>query len=259
MTSLDDQLYQLFSDLLKNSKQHDGLTFNNQILTTGDGPYLSEFKSKSQEENTLYLGPRASLLGHGHPLTYKGRLQSSLSPEIFCTELEQAELVDELTRFVQAITGLDIYASLSSNQAITTLDVGRHSTFLSPVSRKYLTSGKVILIPNLFPFPLYLQNVSAASSTEVFLTKESLIAAKHLQKLLSLGDFYGESGHIQRISQRIKDQLKGIDRVNKVDSLLIHLEQDRNYSFLDKGQTTIYLPLFFRPTFIKELKKIIMD
>lgn len=255
MTSLDDRLYQLFSDLLKNSKHQDGLTYNDQILTTGDGPYLSVAGNK----HGTYLGPRASLLGHGHPLTYKGRLQSSLSPEIFCSKAEQAGLIDKLTRFAQTITGLDIYVSLYSHQAIPTLDAGRHSNFLSPITYKYLTTGKIVLIPNLFPFPLYLQNTSSASSAEVFLTKDALIAAKHLIKLLSLGDFYGENGHIQRVSQQIKNELKGIDRVKDVESLLIHLEQDRNYSFLDEGQTIIYLPLFFRPTFIKELKKIIME
>jgi len=255
MTSLDDRLYQLFSDLLKNSKQHDELVYNNQTLTTGDGPYLSTPDGKK----VLYLGPRASVLGHGHPLTYKGRLQSSLSPEIFCSEVEQEKLVNDLTLFMQSLTGLKIYVSLGLERGITTYDLGRHSDFISSISREHLTKGKVVLIPNLFPFPLYLHNAPSSSSTGPFLTKDSLISAKHLLKLLSLGDFYGQNGHIHRISCKLKDELACASRVKEVDGLLIHLEQDRNYSFLDYGQSTIYLPLFFRPSFIEELKKIIME
>lgn len=255
MASLDDQLYQLFSDLLKNSKGRGPLTFENKPLTTGNGPFLRP----SEALERLYLGPRNSILGHGHPLTFKSKLESSLDPSVYCPCEDQIAFLDQLNAFIQKMTGLDIYASLHNDSAILVHDAGRHPHFLSKKSIEYIQSGKVVLIPNLFSFPIYLKNIHDDNSSSIYLAQESYISAMATLKLLSLGDFYGETGHIQRISQEIKTLLQDCPRVKSIDGLLIHLDQDRNYSFLDEGQYTIYLPLFFRPTFIKELNNFIME
>lgn len=256
MTSLDDRLYQLFSDLLRNSKQRAGLTFNDQTLATGDGP----FRTSSTGEKTLYLGPRASLLGYGHPLTYKSRLHSSLHPEIFCGEEDQINFVQDLTNFLQELIASDVHVSLGPQKSIPIYDAGRHSGFITRETYEEISEGKVVLIPNLFPFPFYLANTSPdPSSNNFYLTTDMLLSAKALLKLLRLGDFYGETGHIQRMSQEFKNELNDVECVKSIDGLLIHLDQARNYSFLDEGQYTIHLPLFFGPAFIKELKKIITE
>ncbi len=255
MTSLDDQLYQLFSDLLRNSKQQTGLTFENSLLATGVGPFLTKMSATEK----LYLGPRASVLGYGHPLTYKTRLESFLRPEVYSDEAEQDSFIANLNHFIKSVTGNEIYASLAGQSGIETLDAGRYPTFLSDKSLEYISSGKVVLIPNLFSFPIFLSNKNTPDEYSVFLTQDALSASQATLKLLSLGDFYGERGHIQRVSQVISERLASCTRVKSIDGLLIYLDQDRNYSFLDEGKHIIYLPLFFRPSFIKEINKFIME
>jgi hypothetical protein len=85
------------------------------------------------------------------------------------------------------------------------------------------------------------------------------LEAKALLKLLSLGDFYGKDGHIHQMSALISQELTLTDRVKSVKGLILNLDPDKNYSFLEKGKSTVYLPLFFSPPFIKDLNKIIME
>jgi len=251
MASLDDQLYQLFSDLLKNSKNKEGLTFDQELLETGEGPYIS---SKPDGPD---LGPHNSLLGHGHPLTYKSRINALLSPRVYASQDELKSFLDELNSFLQSITNAEIYAQLFTSSDFTSLSVGRHTSFISQFDLTQIQENKTMLVPNLFSFPITLSNKKTFS--DINLSMSSYQEAMSFLKLIKLGDFYGENGHISRNNILIKDELEDLSPVKKVEGLLIYLDQDNNYSFLNKGENTIYLPLFFKPSFLKELKKIIMD
>ncbi len=251
MASLDDQLYQLFSGLLKNSKNKEGLTFDQVLLETGEGPYIS-----SKPDNPD-LGPHNSLLGYGHPLTYKSRIKALLSPRVYASHDELTSFVEELNFFLQSITGTEIYAQLFSSADFTSLSVGRHTSFISQSDLAQIQENKTMLVSNLFSFPITLSNKK--SSSDINLSMSSYQEAISLLKLIKLGDFYGDNGHISRNFILTKDTLEDLPRVKKVEGLLIYLEQDNSYSFLNEGENIIYLPLFFKPSFLKELKKIIMD
>jgi len=251
MTSLDDQVYQLFSLLVKNSKSklEHGLSFQEKSLTIGNGPYINETQ--------LYLGHRSSLLGHGHPLTYKCRLESSLSPFIYADKEEQIHFFKEFNQFLHKITGHKLYATPYGSPENTIWDAARYSTFLSEESLAILKKGKNLFIPNLFSFLITL--TMKEDEVDQPLAYGPFLEAKALLKLLSLGDFYGKDGHIHQMSALISQELTLTDRVKSVKGLILNLDPDKNYSFLEKGKSTVYLPLFFSPPFIKDLNKIIME
>ena len=257
MTSLDDQLYQLFSQLVVNAKAQTDtseLSFDAQALKRGEGPI--EVAATSPDKS-YQLGPRSSIIGLGHPLIYKSRLIGSLSPELFCSEAEQDKFFSELSSFLTLQAGFPIFAYFGQSGTNLSTESGRHSQFFDPQSIESLKNNSTITVYNIFPFAITLSNQKAEHYG--YLTHDHLIQAKSIFKLLKLGDFYGKTGHIQRMSESLAKSLKGVKEVTKVEGLLIRLEQDKNYSFLEKGQSTIYLPLFFKPSFLEELKKLITE
>ena len=257
MTSLDDQFYQLFSSFLKNAKDCDGLTFDGTALITGHGPLYSS--SGSGEDFKVYLGKRASLLGFGHPLTYKSRLKSSLSPFIYITSKEEEELIKRVTGLIQKFTGRQFFVTLDLSEGEITYDAGRHSTLLSPEQMVKVESGKKLVIPNLLPFTFSISSKENNDTQSNFITMPQYEEAISLIKLLELGDFYGTNGHISRLSNLLKSKLEGLSHVISVEGLLIYLAKDRRYSFLEDDENIAYMPLFFDSSFMETLKNHIMD
>lgn len=256
MTSLDEQIYQLFSSLVKNAKSNGTpLSFESLPLERGEGPNYQKLDSDGPK---TYLGPRASLLGYAHPLTYKSRLNSSLSAKCYSSQADEIELTEGINQLFRKLTGLNIYTQLSSVGDIQILDAGRHSCLLSAESIKDLTQGKSLNIPNMLPFPFTI-SLTEKAQNDYFLSATDYIEAQNILKLLSLGDFYGSTGHIQRISQKLDKELSDLASVEGVDGLLIYLRKDKSYSFLEDNSSTIYLPLFFKPSFLEELKNLISE
>ncbi len=260
MTSLDDKIYQLFSELLLNAKECNALSFNEKLLETGHGPFLSNTGHFSDQE--LYLGSRANLLGFAHPLIYKARLISSLSPNYYCSKGAQEALLSRISRLIQKVTGRNFFASLNLDNADAIFDAGRYSTFLSSSTIVAIESGSKVLVSNLLPFPF---SISARPSeeTSIFITEPQAEEGRHLLKLLELGDFYGTNGHISRLSKELSKEFNEVSHVRKVEGLLIYLEKDRNqkesYSFLEHDESIIYLPLFFDSSFLAQLKQLILE
>ena len=257
MASLDDQFYQLFSGLLKNAKDCDGLSFDGSILTTGHGPLYS--LSGTDADLSIYLGKRANLLGFAHPLTYKSRLKSSLSPFTYTTHKEEKELLKRVALLVKKFTNKDFFIGLDLTKGEVSYDAGRHLTLLSQEQIAKVESGQKIIIPNLLPFSFSVSSQPKHCPPSSFITMAQYEEAISLLKLLELGDFYGMNGHISRLSNLLKSEFSELSHVISIEGLLIHLEKDRNYSFLDEDENIAYMPLFFDSSFMKTLRNHLAD
>lgn len=241
MSPIDDQFLQLFSKVFLNSTQDGDLSFESTLLKKGKGPYTYDSEAK-----TVDLSKEQSILGIGHPLTYKTRLKAFLEPQVYCEKEEELSYLQKCLEFMNSFSQQELFL-LNPLEASFLWDAGRVPEFFTQEIK-----GPVC-IPHLLGHPIWIGPDKPKTAPRYFLNKTQKLQGEAIIHFLKMGDFYGPSGHIKRFENDLSKALTSGSKKCEVNGLIIDVLNE------DAASNKLYLPFFFDPSFINDLKDSIID
>lgn len=242
--NIEDQVHQIFSDLIRVSQSGTSITFENENFSMGRGP-----KQPTENGYTYDLTGSCGILGHGHPLTIKSHFKASLRGSVFP---QRQEIEDFLKEALVFLTTLNPKLKSISLSHLTDRNFnGRFSSFFS----EYTTQG---LISGIFPFSL---SFSEKEETEVGLTsisQDQLILAWDTLRFLREGNFYGNNGLIKVREEQLKAAFKSKPSFKNVNGLIVEFEKNlSNKNELLSLKNKLIFPLSFDEIMLEEILRLI--
>jgi hypothetical protein len=243
MSSIEDQINQLFSTILLSSRDLQNAEYAGESFNLGTGPL--RMKSDHSGPEALLSGSE-SILGLGHPLTVKSLLLAALEGggQVHTSELN--DCIQELEVFLSSFfTGVRCTFGLSKGREV--LDLGRTVNFFSEKTRELLQKEKMIYSNNFFsvPITLHLEELGSPRESQL-LSRSSFRQILAHVKLIKLGQIYGFHSALEKKEALLLQFFKQIDKEVKVDGLIVHLDKPISNDDISVGpENTLYFPYLF--------------
>ncbi|GEM_PF-6395796 len=236
MSTIEEHSHQLFTSLLKASRNYESFDFEGLKYATGTGP-----KFTSSDGTTFFdFTGQNGLLGYGHPLSFKINLIRLLNDRIPKDDTGQKKECESL---LSKLIGQNIFITYPQKDA-ENLFAGRSCEFLS----KKLSDNHYNLV-GLFSKPIgisFVEKDYREDMTEILMTLN----------FLTKGQFYGKNGLIRQRQTQLEQAFNSLNSVKRIDGLEVELETEslpEHFLLYCHSPNLMRFPLSFNDDLLREI------
>ncbi len=247
MSSLEESIHQVFSDILSHARQGKSVLFEEENLASGRG-FLSQ-------EGVFILDGSKGLLGGSHPLIIKTALKVALSGSYTCSPERRNQIKKEVENLIQKVTGIELY--LTHPPAKCDPRDGRVKDLLTRESQELLEKGEVIGLGGVFGEDIGLSKTENSSfGLSSYLSAE---LTSSLVRFYDLGQFYGEFGLIKNREEQLKAHFNDSKLITSIDGLIALLSSPVKGNAIRSHEDALIFTTSFNEDQLQLLSKALGD
>ena len=248
MMSIEDHIYQAFSLILKSNQEGRPYNFEGELFGGARGP--------KDAEGLIDLSGQCGFLGFGHPLLIKAHLQLALKGAVRLQQDEGKTLYDEVNNHLSQVVGKKVF--LSPRPTSFNFSLGRTSDFMPESCLKELENNESLSLIDIFGEAIGISLTETPFSVNEY-SHTSLFLAKHISRLLHLGQFYGANGLIKRREKLLQEAFKDLSIVESITGLNVLLSKPPKSKKIISSNNYLLFPLSFDEVLLDTVKKLLVE